>query len=154
VSPKKQRGPLSKYSPPHKEVRIKSDPLSHDREKPVWSFSVLDEDHAQWGWRNVNSGVWWDDILPKLQNFETMTWAEILRPAGGRSHGNNNHPIPVAELCKAARDRLVDLQQDDIDTVFSLRLAGAPRVMGIREGRVLKILWFDPDHEVCPVQKR
>jgi hypothetical protein len=88
-----------------------------------------------------------------MQNFETMTWHEILKASGGRSNGNNNHEIPISDLCSDARKRLEELNLDDTDSIFSLRLAGKQRIFGIKEKRVLKIIWFDPDHSVCPSNK-
>ena len=45
-------------------------------------------------------------IRTKLSAFESMTWAEIYRGAGGRSGGNNSHPVKVGSLSRQAQDRL------------------------------------------------
>jgi hypothetical protein len=81
-----------------------------------------------------------------MRDFETMAWPEIL--------GRNNHAIPLGDLCYAAQKRLVEIQQDDVDDLISLRLTGTMRVWGIRDRNILKILWWDPNHNVCPTQKR
>jgi hypothetical protein len=60
----------------------------------------------------------------------------------------------VGELCKTARDRLEDLRLEDIDELVSLRLGGAERVWGIRDGNVMLLLWWDPEHAVCPSLKK
>ena len=41
-----------------------------------------------------------ENILSKLQNFESQKWQEILNSAGGKSegHGNNNHFITADKL--------------------------------------------------------
>lgn len=83
-----------------------------------------------------------------------MTWGELLQAAGGRSSGNNNHPISVADLANDAQRRLQELRLDDIDEVWSLRLSSTIRVIGIRDGRAFKALWFDRHHSVCPGVKR
>jgi hypothetical protein len=49
-----------------------------------------------------------------------------------------------------AQRRLVAIAQDDIDDLFSLHLGGKPRVWGVRDGSVLRLLWWDPEHEICP----
>jgi hypothetical protein len=79
-----------------------------------------------------------------------MTWQEILSATGGRSHGNNSHNISVSELIKEARDRLAEINLDDVDELFSLRLEGKIRIWGMLDNDVLKILWYDPKHEICP----
>ena len=76
-----------------------------------------------------------------------MTWGEIL--ADG-----NNHLMAISNLTKDAQDRLEEIGQLDIDQLVSLRVAGKPRVWGILEHSTLKILWWDPEHLVCPSLKR
>lgn len=83
-----------------------------------------------------------------------MTWAEILAATGGRTCGNNSHLVPLSDLKKEAVDRLRELQQDDIDELFSLRLSGKERIYGIPDGRVLQILWFCPNHEAVGTRPR
>lgn len=79
----------------------------------------------------------------KLRHLESRTWADLKTNSG-------SHEIPTQDLCKEAQDRLVDLRLDDQDSVFSLRLDGTHRIIGIRSGASLKLLWNDPGHEVCP----
>ena len=51
----------------------------------------------------------------------------------------------------AARDtRLRELQQDDSDGLYELRFGGKERVWGIRRDDRFCILWWDPEHMVCP----
>ncbi len=72
-----------------------------------------------------------------------MTWAEVL----GSKH---NHNVDIDRLCKAARERLVQLKQHDLDELLSLRLSGAERIWGILSEGVRTIIWWDPDHKICP----
>ena len=108
---------------------------------PVWAFRVVDIG-GPWCWRGID-GDGLVDVLQKLRSFESMTWEQIDGPSG--SHG-----VAAARLCKRARDRLVDIRQDDTDEVFSLRITGRRRIWGILDEHVLRILWWDPEHEVCP----
>ena len=86
-------------------------------------------------------------IREKLSFFETMTWEEILVKAK-----KQNHSVSVAGLCREAQARLNDICRGniDIDEVVSLRLTGKERVWGILDRGVLSLLWWDPDHAVCP----
>ena len=101
----------------------------------------------------------WTEILPKLCHFESMTWAEIMRAAGGRASGNNSHFVEVRNLTRPAKARLAEIGQDDVSELFSLRLSANERIYGIRDRRALKLLWYDPHHgtnarAVCPVRQR
>lgn len=78
-----------------------------------------------------------------------MTWSEILVDSK-----KQNHTIPIPELSKEAQSRLREIGNDDIDTLISLRLSGKRRVWGIRTGSTLSILWWDPEHRVCPSKKK
>lgn len=46
-----------------------------------------------------------------------------------------------------------DTRRDDIDELMSFRCAGAERVWCIQEANVMKVLWWDPGHQVDPVPK-
>ena len=108
---------------------------------PVWQTAVIDLD-GRWSWKDIESVLFFNDILPKIQFYESMTWHEIL--------GRNSHEIKVEQISPEAKKRLVDLNLDDFETLVSLRLKGKQRVWGIKISNVFKILWWDPNHEVYP----
>ena len=140
-----------------KQVRTPGDPQSYDKETIAWCFGAVDVD-GDWGWRRMGKR-WWQDVLPKLQDFETMTWAEIQQAAGGRRRGNNSHPVEVGKLTRQAKERLAELEQEDVSELFSLRLSATQRIYGIRDRRALKLLWYDPHHgnnarAVYPTRRR
>ena len=86
------------------------------------------------------------EVIEKLQEFEKKNWNEIIR--GG------SHPIPVTDIMKPARDRLQTIHKDDTDELMSFRLTGTNRVWCIRQLNVMKVLWWDPDHQICPAPKK
>lgn len=100
------------------------------------------------GWGNLSRSIA-NDVLSKLRDFESMTWGEILVKGSDR-----NHYVQVAVLSKTAQKRLRDIKQDDVDEVVSLRLTGKSRVIGIPDGLAMQILWWDPNHQVCPSKKK
>jgi len=110
---------------------------------PVWQFNFMDFE-GPWSWQ-IPAATFLE-IRDKLSQFESMTWSEI--------EGPSHHFAEVSNLCKEAQDRLVELKQDDIDHLFSLRLSGRQRVWGIRAGPIFKILWWDPEHIVYPSLKK
>jgi hypothetical protein len=138
-SPRRKENPVASKKP-----RIDKSPTGSDTETPVWRVSTIDTG-GQWGWNNMNSVTTWNGIHSKIASFESMPWTEIYK--------NGSHPVPVKNLCALARKRLEELQLDDVDRLFSLRLTGKQRIWGFKERNLLKILWWDPNHEVCPSTK-
>ncbi len=88
-------------------------------------------------------------IYPKLKSFEDNTWIEILSFKHRQKNKmvTNSHNVPVAKLCKEARDRLEELKYN-VDELFSLRLEAMKRIYGFRVHNYLEILWIDLNHEV------
>lgn len=98
------------------------------------------------GW-HVISPETAQQVRARLASFESLTWKQILYQGGYR-----NHFINKEQICPEAQSRLTALHQDDIDSVMSLGITQTGRVFGIMEHNVLKILWWDPDHLICPVE--
>ena len=142
-----RKKPSHKEIPPdQKQPRGGSIVENYDLVEPVWHIQTLDKE-GPYGWRGVDSNTFWDEIHPKLRDFESMRWIDLLGP-------KKSHNIPVSTLSREARKRLTELELDDLDHLFSLRLTGSERIWGIRVKNILKILWWDPDHAVCPVELR
>jgi hypothetical protein len=100
------------------------------------------------GWHEIERGKI-DDIRQKLIQFEGKSWNEIL--IKGKRW---NHSVLVDDLCKDAKDRLLNMGQDDVEELVTLHLSGLERIWGIRDMGVLKLLWWDPYHQVCPSLKK
>ena len=130
-----------------KQPSVATEPLSLYDQHPAWRVSML-EMLDPFGWRKVSADVL-SDVRRRLSDFERMTWREILV-----SGGKQNHRIGIHQLCPAARARLEEINQADIDHLISLRVTGKARVWGILESNVLNVLWWDPDHQVCPSIKK
>lgn len=114
-----------------------------DHLTPAWRFRRTDSD-GPWRWRNLpNDEV--HSALEKLGHREGLTWKAI--------QDSGSHEVAIRRLCKEAQRRLTEIKLDDLDQLFSLRLSGRSRVWGIRDHHVLHILWWDPEHQVCPSLK-
>jgi hypothetical protein len=100
---------------------------------------------SPYGWQDLSK----DKLLfirEKLGNFESMTWKEILLD-GKKS----NHVVKIRRLHGDAQNRLAEIfVAIDFDDLVSLRLGAKERVWGLLEGPVLRVLWWDPEHQVCP----
>lgn len=135
-----------------RQPRFENNPDSNRSKKACWHLGLLDFG-CKWSFNEIKQMDIFYSVLEKLKSFESMTWQEILDASGARKQGNNNHDIPLHKLCPMARKRLKELQLDDCGALFSLHLTGRWRVWGILDGYILKIIWFDPEHEVYPVKK-
>lgn len=98
------------------------------------------------GWKNMEGIHFWTNVFPKMKNFESMKWTEIL--------GRNSHAVRVADISKEAYRLLQEMKMEDTEELVSLRLEGRERVWGIRDDRVFQILWWDPQHLVYPCKDR
>ena len=111
----------------------------------VWRFSSVDR-NGPFAWPALADPASYKDVMEKLHVFETMEETAI--------RGQGSHPVPLADFAKSAFDRLVAIQLDDIDELMSFRITGAGRVWCRMDRNMMLVLWWDPQHEVCPSQKR
>src|SRR6185295_14332705 len=111
--------------------------------KPSWRIIAL-EMADPYGWHMIDAPTL-SYIRGKLLYFETMTLDQIFVKARKQNHG-----VELYKLCPRAQVRLRQLGYDDLDELYTLRLSGLERIWGIRECNVFSILWWDPNHEVCP----
>jgi hypothetical protein len=114
---------------------------------PAWRVNLI-ELVGPFGWHAM-SLTQILHVQKKLADFESMTWNQILIGAKYQ-----NHLVEKEKICKDAQARLEAIGQEDVDHLVSLRLTGTERVWGILDRNVVKVLWWDPDHKVCPLLKR
>jgi hypothetical protein len=140
-----QKKPASKIHPSvSKTPKIAADPNEFYHQRPTWRVGLM-QMVDPYGWHTVNGNAL-HGVREKLASFETMTWREILVD-GKKFH----HAVKVHRLCGPAQTRLGEIfGAMDVDQLISLRLSSTERIWGVLEGPVLRILWWDPDHEVCP----
>ena len=98
-----------------------------------------------WGWDKFDP-LQLQEVFQKIFESQKLTW-QVLRD-------NGSHLVQVDALCSKAQKRLGELGQDDCDELFSFRITGRKRIWGIKDGNILWLLWWDPEHEVCPSNKK
>jgi len=113
--------------------------------KLSWKFSIIDTD-GEWTFKNIKKDYFWDHLLNKLKNYESQTVGEFIIP-------EHNHKIEKCRLRKEAQKRLIEIELDDCDELYSVHITSKKRLWGILEGSYFKILWWDPRHEICPSNK-
>lgn len=133
---------------PSPTKQAKNESVEDWREKPVlWSFAAFDNVD----WRNAherNKDDLFCETLMHLKSCEGRTWKQIEADRG------RDHSVEVHKLTAEARKRLEEIKQGDIDSLWRLRFEGRLRIWGIRDRRVLKVIWWDPHHRICPSAKR
>jgi len=120
--------------------------------RAVWNVGILDlagpDFGVPYGFQAMSASEL-QGLLTHLRMLESMTWAEIIRSK------KKNHLVPVSNLCSEAQRRLEELGQDDCGELQSLGQMGSlPRIWGIRLHNILKVLWWDPEHRICPSLKK
>lgn len=127
---------------PRRRKKPASPPIvSTENKKLVWKVARID-DNSQWGWNQITCPDFLRNIWDKMRSFETMTWGEIL--------GRHHHAIAVNDIIKPAQNRLAQLGHDDQAELVSFRLSNTERIWAIRSGEAAFLLWWDPNHEICP----
>ena len=119
-----------------------------------WTVDVADRD-GNWSWgvnRDWGDSAWCTELLPKLQAFAKLNWAEIEQQAYGNEgkRHRSHHTMETADICVEAQGRLEEIGQHS-DTVFRFRLGNLPRLWGIRKVAEFQVLWYDPTHGIYPV---
>lgn len=138
---KRPKAPLA----PVEEKKPRANAQNVRTMSPLWAFRIADL-RGPWCWSRLDGDTQLE-VLRRLGSLETMTWADIVQ-------GTGSHPISLGDLIKPAQERLIEIGQDDVDELFSLRVSGKCRIWGIRDNEVLRVLWCDPEHEVCPSLKK
>ena len=117
-----------------------------EEKKLSWKFSIIDTD-GKWTFKKIEKDYFWNKLLSTLKSLESQTVGEFIIP-------EHNHKIERDRLCKEAQKRLIKIKLDDCDEFYSVHINSMERLWGILEGSYFKILWWDPNHEICPSKKR
>jgi hypothetical protein len=118
-------------------------PLAEDP-TVIWGLSYVDL-IGPWGWSKVAVEAL-DHVLRFMHSLEAMRPGEVFGP--------RNKRVALGTLCPEARKRLEELELDDLDALWELRVSGRERIWGHRDANVFYPIWWDPRHEVCPSSKR
>ena len=144
----KKQAPLLEVTQADKKVpkSLKSSTDS-GRKTIVWRFGWADEG-GEWDPNNLPPHKL-KHLLGKLRSFESMTVNEIFH--SGREEGKC---YEIAAMGSKVIRRLSELQRDDEDLIYRLRITGPERLYGFLRDEVFHIVWWDPKHQVYPSTKR
>lgn len=127
-------------------VKIKS---SSDNKNVIWRFDWIDMS-GKFAFNINRYDFQHKDVLEKIIEYSSMTWADIKKQT--HDYGKSKHHyLAVDKLSKDAKDRLNTKKLMDYnDSIFSFALTNKLRIVGIRSEEFFYVLWYDPNHEVCP----
>jgi hypothetical protein len=150
----KNKKPKKTFGITLKKEPRSSEPAGYKYQNISWQFGLFDI-NSNWGLKAIKNrdDFFEKELFPKLKNFENNNWEEIERQTHGRENKSKHHSVTIDKIIREAQNRLNELNLNDIDELFSLRLDGKFRIWGIRKFGYLQILWLDPEHEICPAGK-
>lgn len=111
----------------------------------VWKMASVDCG-GPWSWDQLQCSEFLKDVWEKMRHFETMTWDSMNR--------EQHHMVSVSSMIPRAQKRLRQLGRDQLQFLASFRFNGKKRIWAHRTGNEFWLLWWDPNHEVCPSLKK
>lgn len=111
-----------------------------DEVTPVWKVAIMDKDAHVLGWQQCSKKRWFE-ILDNLGEYEKLTFAEL--------GAQGCHPVPQERMKPDALARMRELKLDQVESLYSLRIMKKIRVWCLREGNLMYLLWYDPEHRVA-----
>lgn len=123
----------------------------------IYSLTVTwncDRPDVEGAWESGTPRAWSDEcwsgtIEPKLTEFSKLRWQEVEAQSSDSGH-RMHHPMDVDRISDEAQYRLIELEHT-ADTIYRFRLGNLPRLWGFRIVGEFHILWYDPKHEIYPV---
>lgn len=106
---------------------------------------------GRWSWGQLRfwgKSLWKKELHPFLKGYETKRWSDIEREKAGKDHRFKSYD--TYSIADEAQKRLLDIGLDDMDRICRFRLGNKPRIYGFLCQHVFFVLWWDPDHNICP----
>jgi hypothetical protein len=112
----------------------------------VFGLQLLDHE-GSYAWTEISSEHT-KLIAEACKGWESMRADDVFAAKG-------NKPVPFGNLCSAAQARLRNIELEEYDGQWwELRVSGQRRIWGVRQRHVFYIVWWDPEHQVCPSKKK
>lgn len=132
---------------------VKEEGYNSDGKQIIWRFDMIDRSGV-FAFDLNRDDFLHKEVMEKMINYSNMTWMEVKQQThdGGKS---KHHLLPVDFLSKEAVTRFKAKHLDEYsDAIFSFALQNKLRIIGIRENENFHVLWYDPEHKVCPSHKK
>lgn len=137
-----------------RQIRAETPP-STAQEKPTFCFAHVDRD-ANELWAFNPSGEHLIEIVEFIGLMGQTTWAQIEAMRTGRKDRHRKHHSQNVDTfgSQAQKDfHSAHLGERFGHDMFRFRLSGEKRLWGFRDHGVFRVIWWDPEHKVCVVDK-
>lgn len=146
VSPGSQRQPVAGAKPRQRKHPIPGATLEIDKNACLVFGMRLVDDGGPFGWAGLPAKEI-RQIREACRSWESMKLGELFGASG-------NKPIPAENFDPPAKKRWREIGLDDYDGLWELRVSGKGRLWGMLKDNIFYIVWWDPDHLVCPAPKK
>lgn len=117
----------------------------------TWCARISDQD-GEWSWsesRDWTGKEWSNEIMKPLNSMEGQEWLELQNMSSDTGH-LMHHDHEVADLCREAQDRWIELNYEEFDTVFRFRTGNLKRAWGIEQMGHFYLIWYERNHNIYP----
>lgn len=142
----RKRQAKHKVEPTTKKTPSVQIPDDANQSVVFWAFQRFDS--YDWRADKDDEHAPFYDVANRLREYSERTWNDVLQNEW------RDHSCDVAQLVPAAKKRLVELNMDDVGELLRFRFTGSQRLWGFRDRQFFIVLWWDPDHEVWPSEKK
>lgn len=114
-------------------------------ERFSWTYRSFDKEGLFKNSKNLGGNL--IDVFEMKKHLEEKSYREL--------GFQGSHFVDANKLSKEAQKRLKTLKMDDFGSLFSFRISGKQRLWCVKlEEGLMGVLWWDPEHKICPSQKR
>ena len=120
---------------------------------PIWNFTNVDTE-GMFAFDLTRKDLDSKFLLNKLVDYSSMTWQEILQ----QTHDGKSKHHKLDNLDRLSKEAQIRIEKKhlnlDTDAIFSFALDNMKRLIGIRNGAVFQVIWYDANHEFAPSAKK
>jgi len=127
--------------------------INSDRELVIWTFDKIDK-NGKFAFDINRKDFKLETVFDKMLSYTKMSWLEIKKQT--HDDGKSKHHIlkNLNNISKEADERIKSMRFEQYsDQIFSFALENKLRIIGIRDGQIFHVIWYDPNHEFYPSNK-
>lgn len=135
------------------KTTVKQVGYSTDNKKPIWCFDMIDR-NSKFAFDVDRADFRHYEVIKKIIDYSNMTWAEIER----QTHDDGKSKHHFLSLDTLSKEAITSFNKKELsdrsDSIFSFSFQNKLRIVGIRIDEYFHVVWYDPNHEVCPSHKK
>lgn len=148
--------PKARHKKPKKPILLKGIHISK-KVPPYLGEPTLEGRHLCWRFSSADIDGPFSCGQFTYEDF-TQFWHR-LRAFEGKSvsdlrKAQSFHGVPCTNISRKAKTRLEEINQDDLDIIYSFHIMSRCRLWCMKHENILSVLWWDRNHEVYLVLKK